>query len=59
MSLLVSWALYALIATSFLIALFAWAVRTGQFTDQDRARYLPLASAAEEREHRQNTEQGG
>ncbi len=24
------------------IAAFVWALRTGQFSDQDRARYLPL-----------------
>jgi cbb3-type cytochrome oxidase maturation protein len=34
----------ALVAISLMISLFAflWAVRTGQFSDQGRARYLPL-----------------
>jgi cbb3-type cytochrome oxidase maturation protein len=44
-SLLLTWTLYALIATGFLVALFAWAVRTGQFADQDRARYLALSAS--------------
>jgi cbb3-type cytochrome oxidase maturation protein len=35
----------ALVALSLGISLFAflWAMRTGQFSDQGRARYLPLA----------------
>jgi cbb3-type cytochrome oxidase maturation protein len=34
----------ALVAISLMISLFAflWAVRTGQFSDQGRARFLPL-----------------
>jgi cbb3-type cytochrome oxidase maturation protein len=39
---LLSWVL--LIAAGLLISLgvFFWALRTGQFSDQERARYLPL-----------------
>jgi cbb3-type cytochrome oxidase maturation protein len=39
----VSWVL--LIAAGLLISLgvFFWALRSGQFSDQERARYLPLA----------------
>jgi cbb3-type cytochrome oxidase maturation protein len=37
----------ALVAISLGISLFAflWAMRTGQFSDQGRARYLPLADS--------------
>ncbi|NWF57190.1 MAG: cbb3-type cytochrome oxidase assembly protein, partial [Syntrophaceae bacterium] len=39
------WSWFLLIAGGVLISLgvFFWALRTGQFSDQERARYLPLA----------------
>lgn len=49
MSLAISWVLYALVATGLFCAFFLWAVKTGQFSDQDRARSLPLASEGLER----------
>ena len=47
MSLAVTWVLYAVIGVSVFSAVFLWAVRAGQFRDQDRARYLPLQSPPE------------
>ncbi|MBI3948439.1 MAG: cbb3-type cytochrome oxidase assembly protein [Armatimonadetes bacterium] len=44
MTLILCWTLYALLATALFSAFFLWAVRAGQFADQDRARYLPLAT---------------
>jgi cbb3-type cytochrome oxidase maturation protein len=35
-------AAYIIIGLSISLVLFCWAVRTGQFQDQQRARYLPL-----------------
>lgn len=42
MSLLVMWVIYAALGIAIFVVLFLWAVRTGQFRDQDRARHLPL-----------------
>jgi cbb3-type cytochrome oxidase maturation protein len=42
MSLLSVWALYIVLGVTLFSALFLWAVRERQFTDQDRARYMPL-----------------
>ncbi|HSR10951.1 MAG TPA: cbb3-type cytochrome oxidase assembly protein [Thermodesulfobacteriota bacterium] len=36
------WVLLVLASVSAALAGFFWAVRNGQFSDQDRARYLPL-----------------
>ena len=42
MDLLTIWVLYAIIGVTLFSALFVWAVRSGQFRDQQRARRLPL-----------------
>jgi nitrogen fixation-related uncharacterized protein len=36
------WIILTVIGTGVGIGLFVWAVRTGQFSEQGRARYLPL-----------------
>ncbi|GFO54043.1 hypothetical protein GMSM_10500 [Geomonas sp. Red276] len=41
---LVMWALFFLLMCGGLWGFFLWAIRSGQFEDQDRARYLPLES---------------
>ena len=35
--------IYAVLVTLFAVILFVWALRSGQFKDQRRAGYLPLA----------------
>jgi hypothetical protein len=44
MSLLIVWVVFTSLALVALSAVLVWAVRTHQFTGQDRARYLPLQS---------------
>ena len=46
--LLVMWIVFAAIAILGITAVLVWAVRTRQFADQDRARYLPLRSGVPE-----------
>ncbi len=36
------WVAFAAVATAGVVAVFIWAVRSGQFRNQDRARRLPL-----------------
>jgi nitrogen fixation-related uncharacterized protein len=43
-ALLVAWVALAAVAIAGIVAVLVWAVRTGQFANQDRARYLPLES---------------
>jgi cbb3-type cytochrome oxidase maturation protein len=50
MALLLLWIVYALVGVSVFSAVFIWAVRAGQFRDQDRARYLPLEAPPREEE---------
>lgn len=38
------WLGFLLLMTGGIAAFFLWAIRSGQFSDQDRARYLPLES---------------
>jgi len=38
------WLGFLLLMTGGIAAFFLWAIRNGQFSDQDRARYLPLES---------------
>ncbi|HBG05667.1 MAG: hypothetical protein A2075_09680 [Geobacteraceae bacterium GWC2_58_44] len=38
------WIGFLLLMTGGIAAFFLWAIRSGQFSHQDRARYLPLAS---------------
>jgi len=55
--LLANWILYMVVAVTVMVIAFVWAVRSGQFGDQDRARYIPLADAtiqpSPDREHMQ------
>ncbi len=39
---------YMLVGFAVTLAVFYWAVKTGQFSDQQRARFLPLVGEAEE-----------
>ena len=41
-NLLVVWVTFLVLGLAGLAAALVWAVRKGQFRDQDRARYLPL-----------------
>jgi cbb3-type cytochrome oxidase maturation protein len=43
-ALIIVWITFAVIMLAGIIALLVWAVRSGQFQDQDRARRLPLDS---------------
>jgi hypothetical protein len=43
-SLVVIWFTFLVVALVGVAAAIVWAVRSGQFTNQDRARYLPLQS---------------
>jgi len=38
------WIGFLLLMTASIAGFFLWAIRAGQFSDQDRARYLPLDS---------------
>jgi len=38
------WLGFLVLMICVIAAFFLWAVRSGQFSDQDRARYLPLTS---------------
>ncbi len=40
---------YMLIGFAVSLAVFLWAVKNGQFSDQQRARFLPLVGDAEEK----------
>lgn len=42
MTLLMVWVCYAAIGFGVFCGVFIWAVRTGQFTDLDRQRYIAL-----------------
>ena len=41
-----SYAAYSIIVVVLLIAVLVWAIRSGQFKNQERARYLPLEDEA-------------
>jgi len=41
-SLLVMWVTFTVLALAGAVAVFVWAVRARQFSNQDRARYLAL-----------------
>ena len=43
-ALLIMWLTFTMMATLGIIAIMIWAVRSRQFSQQDRARYLPLKS---------------
>ncbi len=44
MKLLIVWITFSVMALAGIAVVFIWAVRNRQFTDQDRARRLPLDS---------------
>ncbi len=48
MDLLIVWICYSVLGIFIFIGLFLWAVRTGQFRDQERARHLPLQHPPEQ-----------
>jgi cbb3-type cytochrome oxidase maturation protein len=41
---IVAWVAFVILIGTAIAAVIFWAVRAGQFKDQDRARYLPLMS---------------
>jgi nitrogen fixation-related uncharacterized protein len=43
-ALIMMWVAFTVVALAGVIAVFVWAVRSRQFTNQDQARYLPLHS---------------
>jgi nitrogen fixation-related uncharacterized protein len=43
-ALLIFWITFAAVYLGSAVAVLVWAVRARQFSDQDRARYLPLRS---------------
>jgi nitrogen fixation-related uncharacterized protein len=45
-TLLVMWLVYAAFGVTVFSLIFLWAVRAGQFSHQQRARYLPLDGCA-------------
>jgi cbb3-type cytochrome oxidase maturation protein len=47
---LMLWILYAALGIGVFSVLFLWAVRSGQFRHQERARYLPLENPPEREE---------
>lgn len=44
----VVWVVFSVLALAALAAVLVWAIRTGQFRDQDRLRRLPLDSGIPE-----------
>ncbi|RPI60869.1 MAG: hypothetical protein EHM48_06545 [Planctomycetaceae bacterium] len=46
--LLIMWVVFSALALLAVIAVFVWAIRTRQFRNQDRARYLALDSKIED-----------
>ncbi len=45
------WLFYLISGTVMAVLVLLWALRTRQFDDQDRARYLPLAGASAAEPH--------
>ena len=43
-ALIIVWVTFAAIALAAIVAVLVWAIRSRQFSDQDRARRLPLDS---------------
>ena len=50
MDVLAIWLLYAAVGVTLFSILFVWAVRSGQFRDQGRARHLPLQDPHKDQE---------
>ncbi len=51
-TLIVMWSAVALVGIAGASAALVWAVRSRQFSDQDRARFLPLDERLQPREDR-------
>ena len=49
-ALLILWVTFTVVAVLGIVAALVWAVRTGQFSGQDRARHLPLQSGIPDEE---------
>jgi cbb3-type cytochrome oxidase maturation protein len=52
-ALLIAWIIFLVLALIGGIAVLVWAVRSRQFSNQDRARYLPLQSEIPEDENQE------
>jgi cbb3-type cytochrome oxidase maturation protein len=50
------WIGFLLLMTGSIAAFFLWAIRAGQFTGQDRARYLPLTGGIPEPKRKPDNE---
>jgi cbb3-type cytochrome oxidase maturation protein len=50
------WIGFLLLMTGSIAAFFLWAIRAGQFSGQERARYLPLTSGITESEEKSDNE---
>jgi cbb3-type cytochrome oxidase maturation protein len=55
--LLIMWIVYSVVALAGVAAFFVWAVRSGQFSQQDRARGLALKSGIPEETGRESGEE--
>jgi len=51
-ALLTVWVTFTVVALLGIVAALVWAVRSGQFSGQDRARHLPLESGIPDEESR-------
>jgi cbb3-type cytochrome oxidase maturation protein len=61
-SFVIMWIGFLVLMSSGIAVFFVWAVRNGQFSNQDRARYLPLMSRippVKKEEPRREEGQGG
>ena len=53
------WIGFLLLMIGSIAGIFVWAIRTRQFSDQDRARYLALQSGIPERSEKNEDEKDG
>jgi cbb3-type cytochrome oxidase maturation protein len=60
-SFVLMWVGFLILMSSGIVIFFVWAIRNGQFADQDRARYLALMSGipSEEEERKRRAERDG
>jgi cbb3-type cytochrome oxidase maturation protein len=60
-SFVLMWIGFLILMSSGIVIFFVWAIRNGQFADQDRARYLALMSGipSEEEERKRRAEGDG
>lgn len=54
--LLIMWVTFTSMAMAAVIAVFTWAIRTRQFRNQDRARYLALTSGIDDKDTKDTTD---